>query len=124
MKWPNRALGPGFVFSFKFPSHIPSGPASVSVVAAGMGEIGGRMLLLTTQCQELGSLAMPAGIAPPFSCRGSSFKTRECRPVSQRWYMNPESHIKGTEMAQGCNFAFSVQDWSQNISYRSLAITV
>lgn len=30
--------------------------------------------------------------------------------------MNPESHIKGTEMAQGCHFAFSVQDWSQHPS--------
>lgn len=27
-----------------------------------------------------------------------------------------KSHIKGTEMAQGCHFAFSVQDWSQHTS--------
>lgn len=60
-----------------------------------------------------------AGMALAFSCNSSSLKCRDaplCRPVSQKWHMNPESHIKGTEMAQGCHFAFSVQDWSQHTS--------
>lgn len=47
-----------------------------------MGEIQGGYwvgwgVLLTAQGQGLGSLVMSAGIAPPFSCNGSSFRHRD-----------------------------------------------
>lgn len=37
----------------------------------------GRGVLLTAQGQRLGSLALSAGIALPFSCNGSSFRHRD-----------------------------------------------
>lgn len=67
----------------------------------------------------IGFTACLLGKSVIFLPQSSSFRCRQvprCRPVSQRWRMNPESHIKGTEMAQGCHFAFSVQDWSQHPS--------
>lgn len=113
----------GFVFCFKHLSHIPSGPAGIPIMAASIGKIGGFDGWVGESTSLLSARnwahCLFAGMNLPFSCNSSSFRCRDvslCRPVSQRLFMNPESHIKGTEMAQGCHFAFSVQDWSQHTS--------
>lgn len=97
------------------------GQQGIPIMAASMGKTGAFDswvgVYLTTQYQDLGLLL--AGMGLLFSCYSSSFRCRDvsqCGPVSQKWFMNPESHIKGTEMAQGCHFAFSVQGWSQHTS--------
>lgn len=73
-----EALGLGFVFSFKPSSHILSGPEGISVVIAGMGEMGRRMLLdgRALLNRSVPGIGLTAEIAPPFSCRGSSVRHR------------------------------------------------